>query len=92
MTDAFKRISMVKFEDECAESNEEEEASEDVLAQQIVVQKGSPRGVHFKLEEVKACIVTCGCLCPGSNTMIKEIVCGLNNMYGVNNILGIEVV
>lgn len=74
---------------------------EDVLAQQIVVQKGSPRGVHFrragprekvyfKPEEVKACIVTCGGLCPGINTVIREIVCGLNYMYGVNNILGIE--
>ncbi|GJT67117.1 retrovirus-related pol polyprotein from transposon TNT 1-94 [Tanacetum coccineum] len=67
----------------------------------IVVHKGSPRGVHFrrarpikkvyfKSEEVKACIVTCGGLCPGINTVIREIVCGLNNMYGVNNILGIE--
>ncbi|XP_076945442.1 ATP-dependent 6-phosphofructokinase 4, chloroplastic-like [Bidens hawaiensis] len=74
---------------------------EDVLAQQIVVQKGSPRGVHFrragprervyfKPEEVRACIVTCGGLCPGINTVIREIVCGLNIMYGVNNILGIE--
>ncbi|KAJ0764624.1 putative 6-phosphofructokinase [Helianthus annuus] len=74
---------------------------EDVLAQQIVVQKGSPRGVHFrragprekvyfKPEEVRACIVTCGGLCPGINTVIREIVCGLNYMYGVHNILGIE--
>ncbi|KVI04531.1 hypothetical protein Ccrd_017151 [Cynara cardunculus var. scolymus] len=74
---------------------------EDVLAYQIVVQKGSPRGVHFrragprekvyfKPEEVRACIVTCGGLCPGINTVIREIVCGLNIMYGVNNILGIE--
>ncbi|KAJ9553226.1 hypothetical protein OSB04_017271 [Centaurea solstitialis] len=74
---------------------------EDVLAYQIVVQRGSPRGVHFrragprekvyfKPEEVRACIVTCGGLCPGINTVIREIVCGLNYMYGVNNILGIE--
>ncbi|XP_023757329.1 ATP-dependent 6-phosphofructokinase 4, chloroplastic [Lactuca sativa] len=76
-------------------------SSEDVVAHQIVVQKGSPRGVHFrragprekvyfKPEEVRACIVTCGGLCPGINTVIREIVCGLNFMYGVNNILGIE--
>ncbi|RVW27657.1 ATP-dependent 6-phosphofructokinase 4, chloroplastic [Vitis vinifera] len=49
---------------------------------QIVVQKGSPRGVHFrragprekvyfKSEEVRACIVTCGGLCPGINTVIR---------------------
>ena len=47
--------------------------------------------VYFKPEEVRACIVTCGGLCPGINTVIREIVCGLNNMYGVEDILGIEV-
>ncbi|CAI8603967.1 unnamed protein product [Vicia faba] len=74
---------------------------EDAVAQTIVVQKDSPRGVHFrragprekvyfKPEEVRACIVTCGGLCPGINTVIREIVCGLNNMYGVEDVLGIE--
>ncbi|KAJ8772384.1 hypothetical protein K2173_027561 [Erythroxylum novogranatense] len=29
-------------------------------------------------------------LCPGINTVIQEIVCGLNYMYGVDDILGIE--
>lgn len=47
--------------------------------------------VYFKSEEVRACIVTCGGLCPGINTVIREIVCGLNYMYGVDDILGIEV-
>ncbi|CAH2043990.1 unnamed protein product [Thlaspi arvense] len=76
-------------------------SSEDVVAQNIVVQKGSKRGVHFRRagprervyfrsDEVKASIVTCGGLCPGINTVIREIVCGLYNMYGVTNILGIE--
>ncbi|KAJ4900298.1 hypothetical protein Rs2_14249 [Raphanus sativus] len=76
-------------------------SSDDVVAQNIVVQKGSKRGVHFRRagprervyfrsDEVKACIVTCGGLCPGINTVIREIVCGLNNMYGVSNILGIQ--
>ncbi|XP_021905525.1 ATP-dependent 6-phosphofructokinase 4, chloroplastic-like [Carica papaya] len=74
---------------------------EDVVAQKIVVQKDSPRGVHFrragprekvyfKSDEVRACVVTCGGLCPGINTVIREIVCGLNSMYGVDDILGIE--
>ncbi|MED6205889.1 ATP-dependent 6-phosphofructokinase 4, chloroplastic [Stylosanthes scabra] len=76
-------------------------SQEDVVAQNIVIRKDSPRGVHFrragprekvyfKPEEVRACIVTCGGLCPGINTVIREIVCGLNNMYGVEDILGIE--
>ncbi|GMN41055.1 hypothetical protein TIFTF001_010260 [Ficus carica] len=72
-----------------------------VVAEQNVVRKDSPRGVHFrragprqkvyfKSDEVRACIVTCGGLCPGINTVIREVVCGLNYMYGVDDILGIE--
>lgn len=73
-----------------------------LLVVQIVVRKDSGRGVHFrragprekvyfKSDEVRACIVTCGGLCPGINTVIREIVCGLNYMYGVDEILGIQV-
>ncbi|KAH9714026.1 ATP-dependent 6-phosphofructokinase 3 [Citrus sinensis] len=40
--------------------------------------------------DVHACIVTCGGLCPGLNTVIREIVCGLYYMYGVHKVLGIE--
>lgn len=47
--------------------------------------------VYFEPDEVHACIVTCGGLCPGLNTVIREIVCGLSDMYGVERILGIEV-
>ncbi|KAK8550438.1 hypothetical protein V6N12_039147 [Hibiscus sabdariffa] len=46
--------------------------------------------VYFESDEVHACIVTCGGLCPGLNTVIREIVCGLHYMYGVNKILGID--
>ncbi|RWW32610.1 hypothetical protein GW17_00002697 [Ensete ventricosum] len=48
--------------------------------------------VYFESDEVHACIVTCGGLCPGLNTVIREIVCGLSDMYGVTKILGIEVI
>lgn len=47
--------------------------------------------MFFHSKEVRACIVTCGGLCPGINTVIREIVCGLSYMYGVEEILGIEV-
>lgn len=47
--------------------------------------------VYFESDEVHACIVTCGGLCPGLNTVIREIVCGLSHMYGVTRILGIDV-
>ncbi|KAG2699598.1 hypothetical protein I3760_07G198800 [Carya illinoinensis] len=74
---------------------------DDTVPQKIVVHKNSPRGIHFRRagprqkvyfesEEVHACIVTCGGLCPGLNTVIREIVCGLYHMYGVSRILGID--
>lgn len=47
--------------------------------------------VYFQPDDVRACIVTCGGLCPGLNTVIREIVCGLYHMYGVTRVLGIEV-
>lgn len=47
--------------------------------------------MYYTPEEVTACIVTCGGLCPGLNTVIRELVCGLDYMYGVKNVLGIQV-
>ncbi|KAI6681914.1 hypothetical protein NL676_035795 [Syzygium grande] len=74
---------------------------DDTVPQKIVVHKDTPRGVHFRRagprqqvyfesDDVHACIVTCGGLCPGLNTVIREIVCGLYNMYGVKRVLGID--
>ncbi|KAJ3683643.1 hypothetical protein LUZ60_013870 [Juncus effusus] len=74
---------------------------DDTVVQKIVQHKGSARGTHFRragprqkvyfeADEVHACIVTCGGLCPGLNTVIREIVCGLYDMYGVTKMLGIQ--
>ncbi|XP_022153589.1 ATP-dependent 6-phosphofructokinase 6-like isoform X2 [Momordica charantia] len=74
---------------------------DDAVAQSVVVHKNTPRGTHFRRtgprqkvffesDEVHACIVTCGGLCPGLNTVIREIVCGLYHMYGVHKVVGIE--
>ncbi|GFQ07670.1 ATP-dependent 6-phosphofructokinase 3, partial [Phtheirospermum japonicum] len=74
---------------------------DDTVAQKIVVHKDTPRGTHFRRagprqrvyfesDDVHACIVTCGGLCPGLNTVIREIVCGLHHMYGVKSVLGIS--
>ncbi|VAH79370.1 unnamed protein product [Triticum turgidum subsp. durum] len=75
--------------------------ADDTVPEKVVVQKNSPRGVHFRRagprqrvyfepEDVKACIVTCGGLCPGLNTVIRELVCGLSHMYNVNDVFGIQ--
>ncbi|KAF2285184.1 hypothetical protein GH714_038974 [Hevea brasiliensis] len=74
---------------------------DDTVPQKVVVHRDSPRGIHFRRagprqkvyfdsDEVHACIVTCGGLCPGLNTVIREIVCGLYHMYGVKRVLGID--
>ncbi|KMZ59297.1 6-phosphofructokinase [Zostera marina] len=74
---------------------------DDSVAQKIVVHKNSPRSIHFRRAgprqkvyfepiDVNACIVTCGGLCPGINTVIRELVCGLHDMYGVPKIYGIQ--
>ncbi|CAA2959095.1 ATP-dependent 6-phosphofructokinase 6-like [Olea europaea subsp. europaea] len=74
---------------------------DDSIPQKIVVHKDTPRGVHFRRagprqkvyfasDDVRACIVTCGGLCPGLNTVIREIVHSLDYMYGVNQVLGID--
>ncbi|KAL0447427.1 UNVERIFIED_CONTAM: ATP-dependent 6-phosphofructokinase [Sesamum latifolium] len=74
---------------------------DDSVPQKVVVHKDTPRGVHFRRagprqkvyfasDEVHACIVTCGGLCPGLNTVIREIVHSLDYMYGVNKVLGID--
>ncbi|GMH03356.1 hypothetical protein Nepgr_005195 [Nepenthes gracilis] len=74
---------------------------DDTVVQKAVQHKDGERGIHFRRQgprqkvyfvpdEVKACIVTCGGLCPGLNTVIRELVCGLDYMYGVKHIVGIE--
>ncbi|CAO2841823.1 unnamed protein product [Amaranthus hypochondriacus] len=74
---------------------------DDTVIHKAVQHKDGPRGLHFRRqgprqqvyytpEEVTACIVTCGGLCPGLNTVIRELVCGLDYMYGVKNVLGIQ--
>ncbi|KAH7292465.1 hypothetical protein KP509_29G070100 [Ceratopteris richardii] len=51
---------------------------------------GPTEKVYFKPDEVNACIVTCGGLCPGVNTIIREIVYALWNQFGVESVFGME--
>ncbi|GFP98860.1 ATP-dependent 6-phosphofructokinase 7 [Phtheirospermum japonicum] len=57
----------------------------------VYFHRAGPRErTYFASDEVLACIVTCGGLCPGLNTVIREIVHSLDCMYGVNEVLGID--
>lgn len=53
--------------------------------------KGYPRKqIVMDPKKVKACIVTCGGLCPGLNVVIRELFMSLHYNYGVPEIFGIR--
>ncbi|XP_068638637.1 ATP-dependent 6-phosphofructokinase 2-like [Aristolochia californica] len=51
---------------------------------------GPRKKIFFNTTHVRAAIVTCGGLCPGLNTVVKEVVVGLWELYGVREIFGIK--
>ncbi|CAB1107423.1 unnamed protein product [Ectocarpus sp. CCAP 1310/34] len=52
--------------------------------------RAGPRAsLHFKPEEVRAAVVTCGGLCPGLNSVIHHLVLTLFNIYGAEKVFGI---
>ena len=56
----------------------------------LMLLRGGPRrNIFFNPKTTRACIVTCGGLCPGLNVVIREIVMCLWFNYGVREIYGI---
>jgi 6-phosphofructokinase 1 len=51
---------------------------------------GPRRFIYFQPASVKAAIVTCGGVCPGLNNVIRALVLGLHQLYGVSDVLGIR--
>ena len=51
---------------------------------------GPHKYIYHKPESSKALIVTCGGLCPGLNSVIRELVMSLYNNYGVKEVYGIR--
>ncbi|KAG9448770.1 hypothetical protein H6P81_008735 [Aristolochia fimbriata] len=51
---------------------------------------GPRKKIFYNTSRVRAAIVTCGGLCPGLNTVIRELVVGLWELYGVREIFGIK--
>ncbi|XP_008779196.2 ATP-dependent 6-phosphofructokinase 2-like [Phoenix dactylifera] len=56
----------------------------------LAYHRAGPRPtIHFDPAAVRAAIVTCGGLCPGLNTVMRELVVGLWDLYGVRQIFGV---
>ncbi|CAN0901116.1 ATP-dependent 6-phosphofructokinase 2 [Linum grandiflorum] len=51
---------------------------------------GPRKEIVFDPTAVRAAVVTCGGLCPGMNTVIREVVIGLWELYGVRQIYGVS--
>ncbi|XP_010530089.1 PREDICTED: ATP-dependent 6-phosphofructokinase 2 [Tarenaya hassleriana] len=65
--------------------------SDDFSTPRVAYHRAGPRReIMFEPSHVKAAIVTCGGLCPGMNTVIREVVVGLWELYGVRDIYGIR--
>ncbi|XP_068637877.1 ATP-dependent 6-phosphofructokinase 2-like [Aristolochia californica] len=62
-----------------------------VSAPMFAYHRAGPRKkIFFNTTHVRAAIVTCGGLCPGLNTVIRELVVGMWELYGVREIFGIK--
>lgn len=51
---------------------------------------GPRETLHFDPKETRAAIVTCGGLCPGLNSIVKNLVTILSGHYGVAKIYGVS--
>ena len=51
---------------------------------------GPREKLHFDPQDTRCAIVTCGGLCPGLNTVVKNLVEILESRYGVEKIYGIK--
>ncbi|CAO2035395.1 unnamed protein product [Urochloa humidicola] len=57
----------------------------------VAYRRAGPRG-HIAVDDparARAALVTCGGLCPGLNTVLRELVVGLHELYGVRDVFGV---
>lgn len=53
--------------------------------------RAGPRAdLHFDPIKVRAAVVTCGGLCPGLNSVIRELVHSLHYLYEADTVFGIR--
>ncbi len=57
----------------------------------VLLEKAGPRArIFFDPRATTAAIVTCGGLCPGTNTVIRSLYYELHHRYGVPRVLGVR--
>ena len=84
------------IDDSCSLDDYDEEAQEPMvecgdrgLNSEAFILAGPRKEIAFDPKECKAAIVTCGGLCPGLNTVVREVVMCLRRQYGVTETLGV---
>lgn len=70
--------------------NDSKEKSRAVELMSGCVRANACKDIYWDPREVKAAIVTCGGLCPGLNSIIREVTNALWYQYGVTHIVGIQ--
>jgi 6-phosphofructokinase 1 len=56
----------------------------------VAYRRAGPRGsLAVDPAGARAALVTCGGLCPGLNTVLRELVVGLHELYGVRDVFGV---
>src|SRR6476659_8204371 len=57
--------------------------------EELVFELAGPRSkLFFDAKHTRACIVTCGGLCPGLNNVIRSLFLELHYAYGVKEVIG----
>jgi len=78
------------FFDSDTNDNEEEDCEGDRgLNAEAFILAGPRAEIVFDPKKSKAAIVTCGGLCPGLNTVVRELIMCLRRQYGVTETYGI---
>jgi hypothetical protein len=102
LRDTFPSAGLCNEVSSCASSYNKIIGEEDCIINEIVrkhngdgctdafVRAGPRSTTHFDPTRVRAAIVTCGGLCPGLNSVIRELTHALVFLYDAEMVLGIR--
>jgi len=71
-------------------TNDSKQAARDSETANGCFRANATRHIYWDPKDVRAAIVTCGGLCPGLNSVVRELTDCLYNEYGVKDILGMR--